>query len=147
MAARGGTSDVGLTTFRVLGPIEMWWDGERLPLGGPRQVTLLAVLLLHANRAVARDELVDVLWGSDAASGSVKRLQVAVARMRKALEPVERARGDPVLRSVGGGYALSVGPGELDADLFAAHVQEGHRLIAAGAPERAVTVLREAEVL
>jgi DNA-binding SARP family transcriptional activator len=136
-----------LTTFRVLGPIEAWWDGERLPLGGPRQVTLLAVLLLHANRAVARDELVEVLWGSGSGSGSSNRLQVVIARMRKALEPLEHDGGDPVLQTVGGGYMLSVAPGELDSDLFAAQVQEGQRLIAAGALERGVPVLREAEAL
>ena len=110
-------------------------------------MTLLAVLLLHANRAVARDTLVESLWGPAADSNSFKRLQVAVARLRKTLEPLEAAGGDPRLRTVGGGYTLTVAPSELDAELFALQVREGHELIAAGAPERAVETLRAAEAL
>jgi len=40
----------GSIRFRILGPIEAWADEHRLSLGGPRQRTLLAYLLLNPNR-------------------------------------------------------------------------------------------------
>ena len=39
--------------FAVLGPLEVSRDNGPLPLGGRKQRTLLAVLLLHANRVVS----------------------------------------------------------------------------------------------
>ena len=48
--------------FRLLGPLEVH-DGERpLELGGVKQRSLLAVLLLNANQLVSSDTLIDQLW-------------------------------------------------------------------------------------
>ena len=58
---RGGF--VGVSAIRVLGPVEVWSDERRLVLGGPRQIALLAFLLLHANRAVSADAVIDAVWG------------------------------------------------------------------------------------
>ena len=106
-------------TFRVLGPLEVTVDGTSLDLGGPRQVALLAMLLIHANRAVSTDVLLTEVWGE--AGGSVKRLSVAVARLRKALAPAQ-VDGAIVVRTVRSGYLLSVEPGTIDADAFEANV-------------------------
>ena len=44
--------------FRLLGPLEVIDDGGRsLALGGRKQRSVLAVLLLHANEVVSRDRL------------------------------------------------------------------------------------------
>lgn len=127
-----------MNRFRVLGPVEVWADDRQLALGGPRQVALLAFLLLHANRAVSADALIDAVWGSGR-DGAAKRMQMAVARLRKALEPLESGNGS-VLRTVRGGYLLSAAPGELDAEVFAELVQAGRRALddgdAAGASQR-----------
>ena len=48
--------------FRVLGPIEVLLDGSPVPLGGPRQRVLLALLLVDAPRPVPIDRLADELW-------------------------------------------------------------------------------------
>ena len=125
-----------MTTYRVLGPVEVR-DGERrLALGGPRQVALLAFLLLHANRPVASERIVDALWG-EAPERSLKRLQMAVARLRKALEPL-----GGVLRTVSGGYVLAVRPGELDVELFERYVEDGRRALEGGRPRHAAEQLR-----
>ena len=111
-----------MVSFGILGPIELC-DGERrLPVGGPRQQRLLAFLVLHANGAVSADELIDGLWAEQDRAGAHKRLQVAVGRLRKALPGT--AGGDPRLRTVSGGYLLTVAAGELDADVFRARAQE-----------------------
>jgi predicted ATPase/DNA-binding SARP family transcriptional activator len=120
--------------------------GERsLPLGGPRQISLLAFLLVYANRPVSRDALIDAVWGSER-SGADKRLQMAIARLRKALEPQNNASG-PALRTVGGGYLLSVESGELDSEVFAGRVGEGRRALEAGEFERAAALLGQALAL
>lgn len=142
-AERASSSRV--TSFRILGPVEVWRDQRRLPLGGPRPVKLLSVLLLHANRAVSTDVLTDVVWGA-ARDGADNRLQMAIARLRKALEPLHDA-AEPVLRTVSGGYMLSVAAGDLDADVFQSRIQEGQRALEARQPETAAALLREAMAL
>ena len=117
----------GLPCFRLLGPVEVWAADRQLALGGGRQLKLFAFLLLNANRAVSVDALIDAVWGPER-DGAVKRLQMAIARLRRALEPL--AAGDEsVLRTVSGGYLLAVRPGELDAEVFAARVTDGRRAL------------------
>src|SRR3954453_2222344 len=115
-----------MVRFGILGPVELS-DGERrLSVGGPRQLRLLAFLVLHANRAVSNDRLIDALWGEQDPAGATKRLQVAIARLRKALG-ANAVGSDAGLRTVSGGYLLAVGPGELDADEFRAGAEDGRR--------------------
>ena len=133
-----------MTSFRVLGPVEAWTGTGRLVVGGT-QLKLLAFLLLNANRAVSADALIDAVWGSERNSG-VKRLHMAIARVRKAIEPLA-ATDESLLRTVSGGYLLTVAPGELDADVFADSVQDGRRALADGDPSRATRLLAEALAL
>ena len=112
-----------MSAFRVLGPVEAWTDERRLALGGPQQVKLLAFLLLNANRAVSADAVIDAVWGAER-QRAAKRLQMAIVRLRRALEPLNGQDG-PRLRTVSGGYLLSVAPGELDMEVFAEGVRTG----------------------
>jgi hypothetical protein len=80
--------------FRVLGVLEALDEGLPISLGGPKQRSVLAMLLLDANRAISTDRLVDGLWGDDPPLRAAATLQVYVSNLRKALEPdrtVERA--------------------------------------------------------
>ena len=131
-----------MVTYAILGPVELS-DGERLvSAGGPRQVALLAFLLVHANRAVSADALLDALWGEQPAVVG-KRVQMAIARLRKALETAGGGATSP-LRTVAGGYLLAVQPGELDAQLFEASLQDGRSALEHGDAPRAAASLREA---
>jgi WD40 repeat protein/DNA-binding SARP family transcriptional activator len=131
-----------MVKFGILGPIELT-DGERqLAVGGPRQVALLAFLLLHPNRAVSADQLLDAVWGADAGR-AVKRLHTSVARLRKTLD-TDGSNGGPTLKTVIGGYMLTVEPGQLDADVFQAGVEDGRRALDEGEAARAAGVLRDA---
>jgi DNA-binding SARP family transcriptional activator len=117
--------------FGILGPVELYdREGRAVPLGGPRQVGLLALLLVHADRAVSVDRLCDALWGGERAHGADKRVQMAVARLRRALDDAAGA----TLRTVAGGYRLVVAPGELDAQLFETAAQAGRGALDAGRP-------------
>ena len=49
--------------YRVLGPLEVLSDGRPLPLGGPKQRAVLAILVLEANEVVSADRLIAGVWG------------------------------------------------------------------------------------
>lgn len=71
--------------FRILGPLEVECDGRPVALGGAQQRALLALLLIHANQRISADHLAEELWGEPAPARAVKRVQVAIARLRKTL--------------------------------------------------------------
>jgi len=95
--------------FRILGPLEVIEDGQALDLGGRKQRTLLAVLLLHANEVVSSDSLIEALWPERPPETAPKALQVHVSQLRKIL-------GRQRLRTKPSGYLLCVEDGELDLD-------------------------------
>jgi DNA-binding SARP family transcriptional activator/DNA-binding beta-propeller fold protein YncE len=75
------------------------------------QRTLLALLLVHANRGISTERLIDALWGEDAPPTAAASLQNQIARLRKLLGP-ER------VHTTEDGYVLELHEGELDADRF-----------------------------
>ena len=75
------------TKFGILGPLEASRSGYVLPLGGPRQRAVLALLLIEANRVVSMDRLADDVWGGDPPEGWASTLQTYVFHLRRALEP------------------------------------------------------------
>jgi DNA-binding SARP family transcriptional activator len=121
-------------SFRVSGPVEARTDERRLVLGGPQPVELLAFLLLNANRAMFADEVIEALWGAERERTAKHRLQVGVSRLRRTLQRLDGQDG-PRLRTVSGGYLLSVGSGELDAEVFAELARDARRALAARASE------------
>jgi DNA-binding SARP family transcriptional activator/pimeloyl-ACP methyl ester carboxylesterase len=100
--------------FRILGPLEVFEDRNRISVGGPQQQALLAVLLLHANRVVSADQLIEYLWSQETPSSARGLLQGCVTRLRRAL--LWDGRQPLVTRAPG--YVLEVGPDELDQDRF-----------------------------
>ena len=98
------SGDRGRLEFRLLGPLEVESGGALLPVGGPRQRSVLAFLLLHANEVVRRDALIDAHWGEDPPARAQNALQVAIHGLRKLLRP-ER------IETVGDGYRLRVEAG------------------------------------
>jgi DNA-binding SARP family transcriptional activator len=128
--------------YRILGPLEAF-DGERgLSLGGARQRSVLALLLLRSNQALSRDVIVDELWGEEPPPSAAKVLQNCISALRK-----ELPGGAETLRTVGSSYALQVGPDELDRDRFERGLASGRAALAAGETEEAVEELREALAL
>ena len=78
--------------FHILGPIEAIERDRPLALGGAKQRALLGMLLLHAGEVVSSDRLIDELWRGERREEALKALQVAVSRLRKALEPDRAGR-------------------------------------------------------
>src|SRR3982750_4615927 len=112
--------------YRILGPLEAF-DGERsLALGGARQRSVLALLLLHANEAVTRDVIVDELWGEPPPPTAGKVLQNCISALRK-----ELPGGTETLRTVGTSYALQLTEGQLDRDRFEQGLAKGRAALGA----------------
>ncbi|MFC4063996.1 BTAD domain-containing putative transcriptional regulator [Actinoplanes subglobosus] len=121
--------------FGILGPVRAEQaDGTPIPLGGPRLRALLAMLLLDAGRPVPIDRLIDGLYGDEPPAGVANALQSQVSRLRQSL-PVELGPA---------GYRLAAARDDVDAHRFAALAADGHRALASGEPQRAVTLLRAA---
>jgi DNA-binding SARP family transcriptional activator len=87
--------------FRLLGPLDVIEQGRSLALGGVKQRSLLAVLLLNANQLVSADRLIDELWGQTPPRTASKGVQVYVSRLRKELGGKAGSRHRPPATSCG----------------------------------------------
>src|SRR2546423_3650594 len=83
--------------FAILGPVEVSVDEHRLPLGGPQQRALLAVLLLHPGSVVSTDRLVEYLWGEQSPAAARSLLQGCVAGLRRAFKSGPAPHRQPLL--------------------------------------------------
>jgi DNA-binding SARP family transcriptional activator len=118
--------------FLILGPLEARVDGRALALGGAKQRSLLALLLLHRDEVVSTDRLIDGLWGEEPPATAVKVVQVYVSRLRRLLWPSGEGRGRLVTRRPG--YLLELGADELDLDRFEGLVERAGQAMASGDP-------------
>ena len=86
--------------YRMLGPLELRTADHVLPLGGRRQQTLLAALLLNTGTTVPFDRLVADLW-DDPPRTAHRQVVNAAAAVRRVVEhggggaPGATRGGDP----------------------------------------------------
>ena len=116
--------------FRLLGPLEVVEHDRLLALGGVKQRSLLAILLLHANEVVSSDRLIGELWGQTPPSTAAKSIQVYVSRLRKELGVEGR------LVTQAPGYILRVDPSELDLARFEQLLAEARGADASSAAQK-----------
>ncbi|MEU5693159.1 BTAD domain-containing putative transcriptional regulator [Actinosynnema sp. NPDC020468] len=98
--------------FSILGTLAVRDGVRERPLGAPKVRTLLALLLCRPGEPVPVGTLVDGLWAGSPPRSAAKNLQLYVHQLRRSLGEPDRVS----LRA--GGYALTVLPGELDAERF-----------------------------
>ena len=126
--------------YRALGPLEVLdGSGHELPLGGVRQQTVLASLLLRAGQTVGLERLVDELWEEPPATAA-RTIQAYVSRLRHFL-PAGAIESRP------GGYALLLNGARLDLHTFEQTAEEGRAALASGEQERAAQLLGQALAL
>jgi tetratricopeptide (TPR) repeat protein len=132
--------------FRVLGPLVVEIDGERVQLG-PKLRALLTLLLLHANRGVPAAELQAIL-GSTGRTPTRATLRSHIHHLRLALQPVRSGSAPPAtLLTTETGYLLRVQPDRLDTVHFQRLVKDGRQALDAGDPVTAAERLHAAQVL
>jgi len=122
--------------FRILGPLEVADGGDRRSLGGVKQRSLLALLLLARGHSVATDRLIDEIWDGGPPETSRKSVQKYVVNLRASL-------GNERIRTMGRGYAIELEPNELDLQRF----EDLARSAESVSPRRAVSELRSALAL
>src|SRR5215208_6879549 len=105
--------------FRVLGPLEVLQGDRLVRVGGARQRSLLALMLIRANELVSTDQLIEELWRGRPLAEGANAVQAAVSRLRRALE-ASGSGTPPVARIVtrSPGYVLVADPESIDARRF-----------------------------
>jgi DNA-binding SARP family transcriptional activator/tetratricopeptide (TPR) repeat protein len=136
-------SGVATTDFLLLGPVEIRAGGRPVGPPQPRQLHVLAALLVDVNRPVTWATLIDRVWGHEPPEGARTAMRAHVSRIRQALTTASEVTGRPAqLVRGGGGYEL-----RLDADRVDLHrlrrLARQARTAATDATER-VRLLREA---
>jgi DNA-binding SARP family transcriptional activator len=124
----------GMLEFRILGPLEAYDGGQRLAVASGRERALLTLLLIHPNRLVTTDRILDEIWGEAPPESGAKTVAFHVSKLRDALCPGRR-KGDAcdVLRTEPGGYLLHVEPDAIDAMRFERRASEGRELLGSDA--------------
>lgn len=128
--------------FSVLGPLEVVApDGVVRSVGGRKLPALLALLLLHRNRAVSASRLAADLWGEVPPRGAEVTLRSHLSHLRRHLDEV--GAGGAVTTGPAG-YRLNVAAGQVDADRFENLVGLGQEALGLGCPAWAAGQVREA---
>jgi DNA-binding SARP family transcriptional activator/Tfp pilus assembly protein PilF len=131
--------------FEVLGAVRAWQGQLELELGPLQQRVVLAVLLLHANRPVARERLIDAIWGADVPACAVNLVQRHVSALRRVLDPKRRDRaGSRLLTWTDAGYVLAVPVDGLDLEIFDTELTAARTARAAGDLPAAAAALASA---
>jgi DNA-binding SARP family transcriptional activator len=116
--------------LRVLGALEATLEPNVTgppDLGGPRQRSVLALLLVARRQVVSVDRLVEDLWNGEPPRRAIGALQAYVSHLRRALEP-HRAPRSPaaILVSEPPGYAIRVDEDAVDAWRFESLVRRAN---------------------
>ncbi|RFU38998.1 transcriptional regulator, partial [Actinomadura logoneensis] len=105
--------------LRVLGAFAVEVDGAAVPLGGPRQRGVLALLVAARGQVVPVDRMIEDLWRGEPPSRALTSLQAYVSNLRRLLEPGRPPRAPArLLVSAPPGYALRLPPESVDAWRF-----------------------------
>ncbi|HBW17740.1 MAG TPA: hypothetical protein DEH11_01320, partial [Actinobacteria bacterium] len=122
---------------RFFGEFEAIEEGVPLPVRGAKQRAILALLALQRGQPVSADRLIDALWGDGQVANPANALQAQIAQLRRTL-------GAAAIVTSEAGYALGIGPDDVDAGQFERLVADGRRLLGEGEMALASTVLGEA---
>jgi DNA-binding SARP family transcriptional activator len=114
--------------IRLLGGYGLQVDGVPVDLTAvrPRVRSLLRLLSLHAGAPIHHEQIEAALWPEADSLSASRNLHVAVAALRRALEPTAGRGGFQLVRRIGDAYVLSLPMGaevdllQLEMDLAAA---------------------------
>lgn len=118
--------------FRILGPMTVLDVGVSLNVGGPKQRTVLAMLIAHRGRPLTAESIAQAVYGPDTADSSRRLVQTYVSTLRSVV--------GKVIVKEGSAWTLETDRADIDANRFA-DLYEASRTLD---PQSASEVLREA---
>jgi DNA-binding SARP family transcriptional activator len=127
--------------FRILGPLEVQSPTGWTAISAAKWRSLLACLLVRPGQLMTTESLMFELWGDSPPNTANNMVSIYVHRLRK--EVLGDADGKMLVRR-GPGYLLHVPAGEVDFQVSESLAASGRVALAAGDPERAAGLLREA---
>jgi DNA-binding SARP family transcriptional activator len=119
-------------------------DGDRMPLGAPKQRAVLAMLVINRNRPVSIDSLTTAVWGLNPVPAARTSIQSYVSTLRRLLRTAGVNNPYAVLVSAPPGYQLSVADADCDVGRFVGQKTAGLQAAAAGRFEEACAHLAAA---
>jgi DNA-binding SARP family transcriptional activator len=115
--------------FAILGSVVVDGPDGPIPVTAPRELALLAELLVHAGRPVTREHLADRIWGEQEVRHPAHAVHTLVSRLRSRL-------GNGAIATAGRCYTLTAE--DLDAARFRRLLGEARRAAGADRTEAAV---------
>lgn len=106
--------------LRALGQLEVVGPNGSVDLRSARERTILALLILNANRLVSTESLIDAVWPDAPPATARDQIYTCISRLRATL--AEAGLGDRIVTCFPG-YILQVRTGELDLDSFEQQVE------------------------
>jgi SARP family transcriptional regulator, regulator of embCAB operon len=133
--------------YQLLGPLRLVDGDDCSYISAPKIETVLAVLLIRSDQAVAPTQLITEIWGETPPRRATAGLHVYISQLRKFLDRPDREQSPVVTKSPG--YLLAKGSDEVDFHIFLqqvnqgrAHVREEHHEEAAACFENALAIWR-----
>ncbi|MDG4825038.1 BTAD domain-containing putative transcriptional regulator [Asanoa sp. WMMD1127] len=111
-------------------------------VGGVKSQSILAALLLEANRVVPMQRLIAAAWDDDPPAGAQTQVRNRISALRRAFRDVEAAT--EVIVTSGSGYALRTPEQRFDLGTFEAELARARFLRSAGDAPRAREALADA---
>ncbi|HEV7710364.1 MAG TPA: AfsR/SARP family transcriptional regulator [Asanoa sp.] len=112
--------------FYLLGPVRAEVDGNDVILGGEKQRTVLASLLVNENRSLSNDRLAQLLWDTKPPNTANAQIHTYMSRLRGKLSPYAS-----ILRQHHG-YLLRTGDCRIDYKEFNCLVRRAQDALADG---------------
>src|SRR5688500_1290647 len=100
--------------FGVLGPLEVRWGGQPVPLPGIASRRVLAALTLRRGEWVSVHQLIDDVWAEPPPASARKALQMHVSRLRGAFAAIAPGSAS-ALTGGPAGYRLAATVEQIDA--------------------------------
>ena len=105
-----------------------------------QQRALLILLLIHRDRVMSADALLEALFDEPLPSTALQRLQVTVSRLRRTLLT---ETGETLISTEAGGYRLDASRADIDVDRLESALSEARTLLASGRGDVAFSVIDE----
>lgn len=123
-----------------LGALAVAVEAVEQPVPGSKAAAILAMLVIHANRRVSVEALMDAAWGAETTSGTVSTLESHIWRLRQLLEPHRPPRqASSILVNEAGGYRLIAVGHSIDSLHFDEISRDVRELLAAGSAAAALS--------